>query len=272
MRRPLLALAVLAFGCKTAAPVPTGPAPEIPLQELRVVTQSLTEFALALKAQAVAPDGAVAQAASWELVVDGRVVKSGELPLNHTFANGAPFDFEVRADGQYVSSADELKAMDTRGGSLLMALRGDVRVKVGEHVQQVPFARSRVVRTPRLPMMKLHELEAARFSENEAQATFHLGVFNPNPFELRVTRIQWAISVAGKPVGEGVIGKGERVNPSSTGVFDVEVKVDEATHGKDVVKLIKGLNLAYVAKGQLDTELYTEPYEFTGTIKLNVSK
>lgn len=266
-----LALFALLLACSGGAPRPTGPGPEVPSQELQV-TQSLTDFNLKFVGKVTGPDGAKVESASWELVVDGKVVNSGTAPVGATISGGAPADFSFSVSTKYVSSADELTAMDARGGSLLVALRGKLSLKAGDSALEAPFARSREVRVPRLPHMKLQELEGARFSESEAGITFHLGVNNPNPFEIHVSQIAYEVTIAGKSVEKDVIGRGERVSPASTGVFDVEVKVEEATHGKDAAKLIKSQVLPYVVTGTLQADLFSEPFEFKGDLKLNVTK
>jgi hypothetical protein len=269
--RTLVAVAVvaLAVGCATSAPTSTKGI-EVPSQEL-VVTQNLTDFNLKLVAKVTGPEGAKVEAATWELVVDGKVVHSGTQAVGVALSGGsAEVSFAVST--KYVSSADELKAMDARGGSLLVALRGKLQVKHGESTLEAPFARSREVRTPRLPHMKMVEMEGGRFADNEASITFHLGVVNPNPFEISVSQIAYEVQVAGKPVEKDVIARGERVNPASTGVFDVEVRADEASHGKDVVKLIKSKVLPYVVTGTLTADLFTEAFDFKGDLKLNESK
>jgi Late embryogenesis abundant protein len=265
-----VALAALFSGCASRAPAPTGAGPEVPSQELQV-TQSLTDFKLNFVGKVTGPDGAKVDTAHWELVVDGKVVNSGVAQVNATLSGGAA-DFSFSTSSKYVSNADELKAMDTRGGSLLVALRGKLNLKAGESSLEVPFARSREVRVPRLPHMKMVEMEGARFHETEAGITFHLGVVNPNPFEIYVAQLSYDVQVAGKAVEKDVIGRGERVSPASTGVFDVEVKIDEGTHGKDVAKLIKSQVLPYAVTGQLQADLFTEAFDFKGDLKLNVTK
>src|SRR5439155_6464779 len=116
------------------------------------------------------------------------------------------------------------------------ALRGTLFVTQGGRSFEVAFARSREVRVPRLPHMKFQELEAGRFSEIEAAATFHIGVHNPNPFEIRVASIKYEVTIAGKKVGDSVIGRSERVAPSSTGVFDIQARLDSETHGEAEVR------------------------------------
>lgn len=273
--KTLLAVAVLAVaavGCKTPEVKADVPAPTIPTQDLAVVSQGLTEFKLKFSGKLTASEAVTIEKATFELVVDEKVVKKGELPLNLQAAANTPTDFTIDEASQYVTTADELKAMDARGGSLLCAVRGTLTVKGSGRTDQVPFARSREVRVPRLPHGKFQELEAGRYSEDETGVTFHIGVNNPNPFEIRITGIKYQVLIADKPVAEGEIGKGDRISPSSTGVFDIEAKATAESHGPDIKKLIKSRNLPYVIKGELAAELFSESFEFKGVINLPAAK
>ena len=264
----LLIASLLLCACKSAEVKPDAAAPELQGQELLVLSQSLTEFHLKLAGKLQCGEACSATKATWQLVVDGKVVSSGD-----TAVSSSGGDFALEQKSQYVASADELKAMDTRGGSLLAALRGTLFVTQGGKNFEIPFARSREVRVPRLPHMKFQELEAGRFSEIESGVTFHIGVHNPNPFEIRVASIKYEVSVAGKKVGDSVIGRSERVSPSSTGVFDIEARVDSETHGEaEVRKLIKSKVLPYVITGEMTAELWSETFEFKGDIKLPATR
>jgi LEA14-like dessication related protein len=266
-------LSLLALGACHGEVKPEARAPELKDQTLTVVSQTLTEFKLKLDAKLDCADACNATKAKWELVVDGKVVSSGEHALNVSVAANAVGDLPLEEGGKYVENAEELKAMDARGGSLLMALRGKVYVTQGTRTYELDFARSHEVRVPRLPHVKFQELEAGRFSEDEAGIAFHIGVFNPNPFEIRIDEIKYLVTIAGKSVGESVIGKGERVSPASTGVFDIETHVDASTHGDaEVKKLIKSKVLPYVITGSMSAELFSESFEFKGDVKLNASK
>jgi len=204
-----------------------------------------------------------------EFVVDGEVRRSGRKALGIAVPAGGKADFSLEETLTYVKDEDDLKAMDARGGSLLTALRGTLVVTAaGPKTYELPFARSKDVRTPRLPHLKLHEFEAGRFAQDEVQAVFHLGVENPNPFTLSISGITYVVTVAGKEVARGTIGAGEKISPSSTGVFDVTVTVNQDTHGKDVVKLIKGLELPFTVSGTLRAPMYVEPLTAEGRIKL----
>ena len=272
MTRIAAVVSLLCLAACQAEVKPDAKAPELQNQELAVLSQSLTECHVKLTGKLTCADACSATKAKYELVVDGKVVSGGEVQVSQSVAAGGSADWTLDQTSQYVASADELKAMNDRGGSLLTALRGKLYVTQGTKTHEIDFARSREVRVPRLPHVKFQELEAGRFSEDEAGITFHIGVNNPNPFEIRLSGITYVVNIAGKKVAEGAIGKAERVSPSSTGVFDLETHVDASTHGDDVRKLIKSKVLPYVISGEMTAELFSETFEFKGDVKLNVSK
>jgi hypothetical protein len=268
-----VALLVLA-GCKTAPEVkPAAAPPELASQELTIAEQGLTDFTVRLDGQVKSIDAARLEKANFELVVDGKVVDQGEVTLGLDVpANGtAAFKFEKTS--KYVGSSDDLKAMNAKGGSLLVALRGKATVsRAGQASTVLEFAKSREVRVPRLPHVKMHELDAARYGADEASATFFLGVDNPNPFPVKLLGLDYKVSIGGKQMADGTRGSGEKVAASSTGVFEVQVPVNKETFGPDVAKLIKTLTLPYVVTGSIRGDLLDEPYELKGDIKLNQSK
>ena len=272
MNKALLLAVVASAGCASVEVKPAGAPPTLPVQELAVVSQGLTEFHLKFTGKLEAGDPVTIEKANYELVVDEKVVKSGVVPLNVNVPAGTPTDFTLDQTIPYVTSAEELKAMDTRGGSLLCALRGKLFVKGAAKTTEVPFARSREVRVPRLPHVKFQELEAGRYSDDETGVTFHIGVVNPNPFEVKISSLKYKILIADKPVAESEVGKGDRVSPSSTGVFDLEAKANVETHGPEIVKLIKARTLPYVITGELNAELFSETFEFKGNLNLPAAK
>jgi len=266
---PLLALTLAA--CATPPPpAPDAEPPTLPDQKFEIVSQSLTDCDVKLVGTLQAnTEPVTVEKANWEFVVDGNVRRSGETPLSLSVEPGATGTFEIDQHLTYVKDGDDLKAMDARGGSLLMALRGNLTVKAGERTLQVPFARGREVKTPRLPHVKLRDFEAGRFSESEVQAVFHVGIVNNNNFPIVLNGLDYQVEIAGKKVNEGKMGAGEKVAPASTGVFDLTGTINEETHGPEVKKLIKGLVLPYHLTGMMSTDLYDEPLDEKGEIKLN---
>ncbi len=271
-RRLALLAAIALCACKSGPEVKAGGAPEIISQDLAVAEQGLTEFKLRFTGKVSSAEPAMLEKVSYELVVEQKVVKAGEEKLGIAVPAGQPVEFALESASRYVASAEELQAMDTRGGSLLAAIRGRLTVQQGKITRELEYARSREIRVPRLPHAKVHEIDAARYSPDEANATFYLGVENPNPFPVKLGGLKYAISIAGKQLSEGVLGKGEQVSPSSTGVFETQFAINQETFGKEVGKLIKTLTLPYEVSGELTGELFTQPFTVKGDIKLNVSK
>lgn len=284
LSRSMLVVVLALAGCKTAPEVVAEVAqPTVPQEEFVVVTQSLTQVDVKYTGQVEAGgEPLTVVAAKWEFVVDGTVKTSGEKKLGLSAQPGQKLDFELSESLTYVKDVEESAAMDARGGSLLLAMRGTLVISVPVPAQgdqpattrtvELPFARAKEVRTPRHPKFKLIEFEAGRFSDVEVQATFHLGVDNPNPFQISLSGIDYSVQLAGKEVAKATIGAGERVSPSSTGVFDVTATLNEETHGKEAGKIVKSLVVPYSLDAHLRAQLFDETVQKKGEIKLKASK
>lgn len=283
MKRVMLLSVLSLAGCKTAPDVVADVTPpSLPQEDFAVVTQSLTQVDIKYTGTIAAGSEPISvEKAKWEFVVDGTVKRSGEDKLTLSAAAGETVAFELDESLTYVKDEEELKAMDARGGSLLLAMRGTLVVTVpvaasgdkpaSKRTIELPFAKSKEVKTPRLPHLKLVDFEAAKFSENEVQAVFHIGVVNPNNFQISITGLDYAAQLSGKEVSKGTIGTGDRVSAASTGVFDVTAMLNEETHAKDAAKIVKGLIVPYMLKSSLRAQLYSEELESKGEFKLKAA-
>lgn len=268
----LLTLAAWVAGCaSTPSAAPMAPV-SLGAEETRVTTQGLTEMGLSYSGQLTSPGAAVLEKADYELVSDGQVVEKGTAPLGVTLSPNAPTPFSFQADAAYVRTPEDLRALSERGGTLLVALRGTLTVRAGDAVQTLPFAASRQVRVPRLPVVKLEGLDGARYSEEKVDLMVRLAVENPNPFPLRVEGLSWAVTVGGRKLSEGTQGKYDTVDAAATGVYPVEVAVTKETWGQDVRALIAKGTLPYEIAGELTGPLVRVPYSLSGDVKLNVSR
>ena len=284
MRQTFLVSMMVLAACKTAPDVVAEVTPpSVPQEDFVVVTQSLTQVDIKYTGTVAAgSDPVTVEKATWEFVVDGTVKRSGETKLGLPAAAGQTVEFTLADSLTYVKDEEELRAMDARGGSLLLAMRGTLVITVpqaavgdkpaGKRTIEVPFAKAREVKTPRLPHLKLIDFDAARFSEFEVQAVFHLGVVNPNNFQISIIGLDYVAQLSGKEVAKSTIGAGDRVSPASTGVFDITATLNEETHGKDAAKIVKALIIPYVLKTSLRAQLYSEELESKGDIKLKASK
>lgn len=265
-------LACLWLGCASTQERPVSP-PTLVLQEATVPTQSLTEATVQYSGQVESSGPGVLEKADYELVSDGQVVKTGTATLNVPLTPGQPTSFSFQERSAYVRSAEDLKALSDRGGTLLLALRGTLTVRSGQQVETLPFAASRAARVPRLPEVVMESLDAARYSPTEVNLTFRLGVKNPNPFPLRLDQLTYTLKVADKQLEEGTLTKADTVDASATGVYPLEASVSAATWGPDVKGVIsKGL-LHYDITGELTGgPLLRVPYTLQGRVTLNVGK
>lgn len=283
-RTSIVVVSLLLTACKTApAARPDLEPPTLPAQDMVVLSQSLTDCSVKLTGTVeAAAEPVLVEKARIEFVVDGVVLKTSEQALDLAVPAGTKADFALEQSFTYVKDAAELSALSARGGSLLLALRGTLVVKVqrpalgdqpAEAVSvELPFARAKEVRTPRHPLLKVQDFDAGRFSESEVQAVFHVAVVNPNNFPLTMNGLRYAVSLGGKQVGEGTLGAGDKVAPASTGLFDITATINEETHGQDVKRLIKSLVLPYALTAKLTAPLLEETLDAKGEIKLNQSK
>ena len=273
MQTVRFAPAVLAFtvGCVHVPVESSGPT--LAEQDLAVMSQHLTEFQLKLVGRVACTAQCSVTRAEYEWVIDGKVMSTDQRNFNATPGTADATSFSIVQTAPFAKTADELKALDARGGTQVATLRGKVFVVQNERTYALDFARSKEVRLPRLPHIKLLDFDAGRYSENEAGVIFHIGVVNANPFDVPVAAIEYTAAVAGKTLNEGVLAKGERVAQASTGAFDIEVRIDSTTFGDtEARKLIKSRVLPYSIKGRMTSELFVEDFEFKGDVKLNVSK
>lgn len=274
----------LLAACKTAPEVVVEVTPPtVPAEDFQVVSQTLSDVDVKYAGTVAAgSEDLTVEKAKWEFVVDGAVKKSGEKVLNLSAAAGQTVEFSLAESLGYVKDEEELHAMDTRGGSLLLAMRGTLIVSVpvpatdktpaSKKTLELPFARSKEVRTPRLPKLKFQDFEAGRFSDTEVQAVFHMGVVNPNPFPISLEGLDYVVTLAGKEVNKGTIGAGERVSNASTGVFDIPGVMNADTHGKDAAKIVKSAVVPYVLKVTMRSPFHHDEAENKGDIKLKASK
>jgi LEA14-like dessication related protein len=266
------ALASVWLACASASSKPTG-TPLLALQEATVPTQNLTEATVHFAGQVVSPIPGVLEKADYELVSEGQVVKTGTATLNVPLTPNQAASFSFQEPAPYVRGPDDLKALSSKGGTMLLALRGTLTVRSGQDVQTLPFAASRSVRVPRLPEVVLESLDAARYSATEVNLTLRVGVKNPNPFPLRMSQLTYNLLVGGKSLGEGTLAKGDTVEASATSVYPLEASVSPSTWGSEVKGLISKGVLPYTLEGELTGgPLLKVPYSLKGSVKLNVSK
>jgi LEA14-like dessication related protein len=272
--RPGLLLPLLLLACATTPEVkaPSEPA-AVAKQEISLTEQGLTDFTVSLQGEVASPEvPATLLRARYELVADGEVVKAGEQELGVEVPAGGSAPFSLTQQGAPISKPEELEALSERGGNMLVALRGELEVERAGRVETLPFARSREVRVPRLPVVRLSRMDGARYSEERVVMNALLSVTNPNPFPVRLTSLTYQAHYGGKLLDEGVRARGATLAPSSTDSYEVQVNVHPETYGPEAKALIAKRVIPYRLEGKVSGEQFEVPFVLEGEVRLNVSQ
>ncbi len=243
------ACAAMLLSCATAKPNPGGEAGvtagEQRLDEREQRLSGLSALlTVPLTNSGVAP--VRVSSARFEVVLDGKVVNRGELPLSTEIAAGAESSVEVPAELEYAQSAEELQALADRKAPLSYAVRGVLAVGS----QEIEFARASEVRPPHLPTVSMDSVEVLFGSESGLTVSAGLMVENPNPFAVTLQGLRWKLLLGGKPLGEDTVGRGEVLKAASHVRFEVSVALDPGEVKE------RGLpssgSVAYEVSGQLE--------------------
>ena len=252
-------LMLLAVGC-ASAPVrgpSAAPAVELTSSEVVVAEQDFEHLQLRFDGSLTGTPGAKVTAARYELVADGKVVRAAEAKLDVVLGQGAT-DFSFPAEG----------APPKGEAPELVALRGELVVVNDGQLGSVAFARSLEVRPPKPLTVRLKDHDAGRYSPEEANVVFYVGVDNPNGFLVRLGALDYKVAIAGKQLSEGTVGESDAIAPSSTGVYEVQVELKRDTFGPDVGKLIRANKAPYRIEGTLRLGQVEQPFAIAGEIKL----
>jgi len=161
MKRLVLGSLLIFAACKSAPEVVVDVTPpSLPQEDFVVVTQSLTQVDIKYTGTIAAGDEAISvEKAVWEFVVDGTIKRSGEARLSVSAPAGQIVEFALSESLTYVKDEEELKAMDARGGSLLLAMRGTLFVTVPVAANGDKPASKRTIELPLLPILARMEAE-----------------------------------------------------------------------------------------------------------------
>lgn len=215
---------------------------------LTVEAPSAASATLRLDAEVRAHRDLTVREARYEALIDGARVESGvaRLELQARAGEALPISLRQRVGwrrGEEGSSA---------GPTALVALRGTLVVVTAGKTLELPFARSRETRLPRAPQVRVR-VDAGRYAaEGTVRALVTLAVENPNAFGLRVSGLSYRARLGDAVLQEGTLGAGERLAPSSSRSFDLNVEVTER-EGR-----ARGLEV----EGELTAETFRVPFRY----------
>src|SRR5216683_1666976 len=191
----VLALPAAAVGCKTTSNSVAVKEPAITWLDLEVTDLGFAEYRVRLEGEIESPDRAMLELNRYELVENGRVVKQGQVPIKEPITPGEITIFHLDESSPF-SAPDAVPGPGGRADGKLI-------LQHGGRLLELSYAQAKEVRLPRLPSVRVHELDAARYSDQEVQVTLRLAVINPNPFPVPLKGLEFVASVAARQIGSG---------------------------------------------------------------------
>lgn len=244
----LCAGVVALASCKTA-PVENAPGSfTVEPTGISTRSQTLSSFTVVLHAT-VTSTGRVplsVTGADYVLKMGGKVLRKGHAPLKVAVAPGAKGDVSFPVAVEYAMKLKEMQEL-AASPTVDILVSGTVDGTLGSHTVKAPFSRAGVLRSPRLPRVRLGTPDAARQSLSEVACTFHLEVVNDNPFPVKLNGLDYVLSVQGSDVASGTVGERATIPPSSTHIWDVPTDLTE--------KNVPGMTKAMKANNALDDHL-----------------
>jgi Late embryogenesis abundant protein len=267
----VLALPAAAVGCKTTSSSVAVKEPAITWLDLEVTDLGFAEYRVRLEGEIESPERAMLELNRYELVENGRVVKQGQVPIKEPITPGEITIFHLDESSPF-AAPDALPGPGGRSDSALIAVRGKLILQHGGRLQELNYAQAKEVRLPRLPSVRVHELDAARYSDKELHVTLRLAVINPNPFPVPLKGLEFVASVAARQIGSGSLANGETIDPSATALFEIGIPITAKTYGPDVNQLIRTASFPYKLTGTLKGHSFEAPFELAGNIRLGSAK
>lgn len=119
---------------------------------------------------------------------------------------------------------------------------------------------------PKLPELTVSGANAERFGRSDIRLNFELSFVNENPFNVRVDKIVYKITVEGKVLSEGSLPVVESIPPSNEASYDISTGTLSGEASREILKLVSKPSLAYHLVGQVFVGDFEIPVDASGTI------
>lgn len=261
--------ATLAAACATTPEAPPEPIREkAEVYRIEIRDQDFTEFTALAHLQM--PPNVSPVTAHWE-VLTGSPPNPRAKGESSFAAADVPEDGVIQVGGRsaYTSDPEELTALMEQEGSMPVIVRGHVVGSNGVHYE---FTRAGRVRTPRVPEVKIHQVEAGAIpSERRVGLVFFFRIDNPNAFDVPLENVEYDLEIDGVAIDRGVAGT-KRMIPRGGGVeIDLPVNLDESNFPQVGAHLKGSSQLQYKVKGQVRLAMGRIPFELSGPISIRVT-
>lgn len=118
------------------------------------------------------------------------------------------------------------------------------------------------------PKIALQEVNVEKAGLTEATLVFQFLVENPNSKTIKVDKVDYALSVRGKSLTQGVLEKGLEVGAKSSLMVPLPVRVKYSDVFESLASLLKDEMLPYQMEGKVKMGLFSIPFKKQGEVKL----
>jgi LEA14-like dessication related protein len=197
---------------------------------------------------------------AFHIAVDGKRMVDVKNDKNVAIKANASSEFTIVQRVCYVETAEAIFEF-AKKDAVEIALNGAVGIYINEIIGslEVPIEAKKTVPVPKLPQVHFGSLDFERMNLSNPlnpQATFTLrfNVRNPNPFEVKIPKVEYAFSAAGTSVVSGA-----RTNQVLKPQADSAITVPVNLAGRNIIELVPKLR-----------DLNSTDYRFTSAVEFAV--
>ncbi|HMV34249.1 MAG TPA: LEA type 2 family protein [Turneriella sp.] len=197
---------------------------------------------------------------AFQIAVDGKRMVDVKNDKNVVIKANDSTEFTIVQRVRYVETVEAIFEF-AKKDSVAIALTGAVGVYINELIGtiEVPIEASKTVPVPKLPQVHFGSLDFERMNLSNPlnpQATFTLrfNVRNPNPFEVKIPKVDYAFTAAGTNVISGARAN-QTLKPQADSLITVPVNLS----GRNIVELVPKLR-----------DLNSTDYRFTSAVEFAI--
>lgn len=197
---------------------------------------------------------------AFQIAVDGKRMVDARNDKNVAIKANDTTEFTIVQRVRYVETVEAIFEF-AKKDSVVVALTGAVGIYINEIIGslEVPIEANKTVPVPKLPQVHFGSLDFERMNLSNPlnpQATFTLrfNVRNPNPFEIKIPKIEYAFTAAGTSVVTGT-----RANQTLAKQADAAIAIPVNLAGRNIVELVPKLR-----------DLNSTDYRFTSAIEFAI--
>lgn len=230
-----------------------GPPPEDPPfvkpGRVRTAQQTLGTFTLEFNGNVMNPTSKeiTITGVRYDLTHEDEILNEGMLALSVTVPAGGEALVQLPIAVEYARDLEELEEFLT-----VEKLPVLLDAVLTTHGDDIVWGQKGFVRGPRMPTVVLGNTNAARQRHDAIAVTFFLEIHNENPFEVKIGKFSYILTLEGVEIADGIVGAKQTAPPGSNLIFEVPVGLTEENI-PGLGKIVKEKNaLSYKLTGKLE--------------------